>query len=117
MADMRKPILADENVPGPSIVRARQEGAIVLFARDLDIPCDDPDFDKCLFDYAIEFDYPLVTINRKDFDWRYYERSKSGLDHPGLIIITKEHHKNHEHIAILLALYADEDLTNRVVWI
>jgi hypothetical protein len=67
--------------------------------------------------YAIEHDLVLVTVNRKDFDQRYYERSRSGLEHPGLIIIHPARQKNYQHIGEMLALYSSESMADRVEWI
>jgi hypothetical protein len=82
---------------------------------DTDVPCDVEDYDQCLFDYAVKQRYVIVTANIRDFEPKFYHFAESGEDHPGLILIRKEHRSSTYLIAEWLALRSEEDLTNRLL--
>jgi hypothetical protein len=115
----RNVYLTDENVEGPAIELARAKyGLEIVRDVDLDIPCSSGvKYDECLFHYAVEHRYVLVTGNYKDFDYQFYEYVETHDDHPGLILIPRHHRRSHYLIADWLALCADEDMTNRVLWV
>src|SRR5574341_1298949 len=115
MADpiLRKNIfLADENVHGDAVRLARIWGVDVLRVVDLDIPCNSRDFDQCIFDYAVQHGYIVVTVNIKHFEPKFYQYAQGGEDHPGLVLINPDHRNDYYYIAEWLALLADENVTN-----
>ena len=107
--------LTDENVHGPAI-RLAQTALDVEIIRDVDteIPCDIEDYDQCLFDYAATHGYVLVTTNIRDFEPKFFRFAETGKDHPGLILIRSEHRSSSRLIAEWLALWVDENFTNRM---
>jgi hypothetical protein len=106
--------LTDENVDGPAIRLARLKYEVqILRDVDLDIPCDIDDYDQCLFEYAMEHGYILVTANIKDFEWRYYEYAETH-ETPGIIFIQANYNRSSELIADWLGLWEEEDFTNRI---
>jgi hypothetical protein len=106
--------LTDENVNGPAIEVARAKGVQIVRDVDLDIPCEIDDYDQCLFDYAVEHRYIVVTNNIKHFEPKFYKYAESGRDHPGLILIQPQHISSTFEIAEWLELLKDFDLTNRI---
>ena len=106
--------LTDENVDGPAIRLARWLGIEIIRDVDTDMPCDIQDYDQCLFDYAVRHEYVLITTNIRDFEPKFYAFAQTGKDHPGLILIRSEHRSSSYLIAEWLALWADENFTNRM---
>lgn len=104
--------LTDENVHGPAIELARVWGAEIIRNVDVSIPCTIRDYDQCLFDYAIEHEYVIVTVNIKHFEPKFWKYAETGHDHPGMIFIRPEHRKSTEVIATWLALLSDTNLKN-----
>ena len=107
--------LADENVHGPAIRLALSLGVRIIRDVDIDVHCDVEDYDQCLFDYAVEQGYIIVTANVRDFEPKFYKFAESGEDHPGLILVRREHRRSTYLIAEWLALWSEEDLTNRLL--
>jgi hypothetical protein len=107
--------LTDENVDGPAVRLARGLGVEIIRDVDADVPCAIQDYDQCLFDYAVKRGYVLVTANIRHFEPKFYMFAQTGNDHPGLILIRREHRSSSYLIAEWLALWADEDFTNRLV--
>jgi hypothetical protein len=110
--------LADENVNGKAIEIAQAAGVQIIRDQDLDrvadLNCTIQDYDQCLFDYAVANGYVIVTGNRVDFEPKFYQFAESGTDHPGLVLIRPEYHKNGTLIAEWLQLLADQNLTNKI---
>jgi hypothetical protein len=106
--------LTDENVDGPAVELAQRLGVTIIRDVDTDVPCEIQDYDQCLFDYAVEHGYIVVTANIKDFEPKFYTFAESGSDHPGLILIRSEHTSSSYLIAEWLALWDDRDFTNTV---
>jgi hypothetical protein len=106
--------LTDENVGGPAIRIARARGVQIIRDADLDLDCELDDYDQCLFEYAVENAYVLVTNNIKHFEPKFYKYAESGRDHPGLILIQNQHRSNSTLIADWLDLWSDFDFTNRI---
>jgi hypothetical protein len=107
--------LTDENVNGPAIEIARRLGVEIIRDVDIEIPCEIDDYDQCLFNYAAEQGYVLVTNNGDDFEWQFYRFAEGGQDHPGLVIIQPNHNRSSQLIADWLALWIDEPFTNRLM--
>lgn len=106
--------LTDENVHGPAISLALAKYRLqILRDVDLDIPCDSDDYDECLFNYAMQQGYILVTANIKDFEWRYYRYAETH-ETPGMIFIQAKHSRSSALIAEWLALWEAEDFMNRI---
>ena len=111
----KKIYVTDANVFGPAVELARSKhGLQVIRDQDLNLECDLDDYDQCLFDYAMEHGYVLVTGNIKDFEPKYYEYAATHETTPGIIFIQPNHSRSAELIAEWLALWEDEDLTNTV---
>jgi hypothetical protein len=111
--------ITDENVEGPAVDLARaKHNLVVIRDVDTDVPCPSKiKYDVCLFHYAIEHNYILVTGNHKDFEYQFYQYIETHDFHPGIVFIPRHSRRSHELIADWLALLVDEDLTNRIVWI
>lgn len=106
--------LTDANVYGPAVKLAREKhGVEIIRDVDLNLECEGNDYDVCLFQYAMEQGYILVTANIIDFEWQYYEYAATH-ETPGIIFIRGKFHRSAEEIAEWLALWADEDFTNRI---
>lgn len=106
--------LTDENVDGHAIRLARGLGVTIIRDVDTDVPCDIQDYDQCLFDHAVRHGYVLVTTNIQDFEPKFYAYAQTGEEHPGLILIRSEHRSSSYLIAEWLALWAEENFTNRM---
>jgi hypothetical protein len=106
--------LTDENVDGPAIIIALAKSVDIIRDVDTDVPCDINDYDQCLFQYAIEHNYVLVTGNNRDFEWQFYKYAETGKDHPGLLLIQSKHNRSSYLIAEWLELLSDMDLTNTI---
>jgi hypothetical protein len=111
--------LTDENVEGPAVELARAKYELdIVRDIDIDVPCPPrTKYDECLFHYAVEQRFVLVTGNYKDFDYQFYHYVETYDDHPGLILIPRHHRRSHHLIADWLAIWADEDLSNRLLWV
>jgi hypothetical protein len=106
--------LTDENVHGPAIRLAMNKyGVQILRDVDLNIPCNIDDYDQCLFNYAMEQSYILVTANIQDFEWQYYRYAETH-ETPGIIFIQPDHNRSSDLIADWLALWEEEDFRNRI---
>ncbi len=106
--------LTDEHIDPRAVEVARNDGANVITVFEVGLNHTD---DALIIDYALERGYVIVTGNRDDFAEVYYERSRSGLEHPGLLIVYGPRLGNWKHIGEMLALYSNEPLANRVDWI
>jgi hypothetical protein len=104
----------DVHIATEAIEVAIANGADIVTAFEMGM---ERDADSVLIEFALVQGLVMVTANRKDFDKHYYALSAQMIEHPGLIIVGADHHKSHHHIGMMLALYADEPLTNRVEWI
>lgn len=111
----RNVYLTDENVDGPAIRLARALGMEILRDVDIDVPCAIADYDQCLFDYAVAHGYVLVTTNIRDLEPKFYAFAQTGADYPGLILIRPNYYRSSYLIADWLALWADENFTNRML--
>jgi hypothetical protein len=109
---LRNVFLTDENVDGPIIRLARAKGVEIIRDVDTDIPCDIDHYDQCLFDYAIEHNYVIVTANIRDFEPKFYKYAETGKDQPGIVFITSKNLHNHFEVAEWLAELQFEDLAN-----
>jgi len=106
--------ITDENVDGLAVRLAYGLGVEIIRDVDTDVPCVIQDYDQCLFDFAVGQGYILVTTNIRHFEPKFYEFARTGRDHPGLILIRSEHRSSSYLIAEWLALWADENFTNRM---
>jgi hypothetical protein len=104
--------LTDENVDDPAIELAIARDVQIIRDVDIDIPCEIHDYDQCLFDYAVEHNYVLVTNNTKDFEPKFWHYLASGQVHPGIIFIRNQHRSSSKIIAEWLKIYATEPCTN-----
>src|SRR5688572_18363035 len=114
--------LADENVFGPAVALATSWGVTIIRDQDLDVEtvrahCPPRTlYDICLFQYAMAMGYVLVTANVKDFEWQYYEYAETH-ETPGIVFIRDKYHRSAHEIATWLALWSDEDLKNRLLYL
>jgi hypothetical protein len=106
--------LTDVNVNGPAIDIAVRFGVTIVRAVDISMGTAD---DSDLLAYAIEHSYVLVTGNFEDFPSLVTAMSSRGQHHSGVLIIRSKVLKNSTHIAEMLALYASEEMVDRVEWI
>jgi hypothetical protein len=105
--------LTDENVDGDAIDYARRRYRLEIIRDvDIEVPCDHRDYDLCLFYYAIEHGYVLVTGNKKHFERRFYQYIADHDDHPGIVLILENHQRSSELIGDWLALWLDQDIRN-----
>lgn len=115
MTQRKNVFFADINVHGTAIeIAEAQYGLSIVRAIDV-MPGET--LDPVLLAYAVENDYVMLTGNFKDFPKIAEQWIAEGKTHSGLLIISKKHIKNPVLIAEWLALYKDEDLTNREEWI
>jgi hypothetical protein len=115
MGQRKNIFFADINVHGPAIEIARAKYGLTI-VRAIDV-MPGTTLDPVLFAYAGENDYVMLTGNFRDFPQIGKQWIAEGKTHSGLLIINKKHIKNPDLIADWLAIYEDEDLTNREEWI
>jgi hypothetical protein len=115
MGHQKNIFFADINVHGSAIEIARAKYGLTI-VRAIDV-MPGTTLDPELFVYAVENNYVMLTGNFKDFPAIAKQWIADGKTHCGLLIISKKHIKNPDLIADWLAIYEDEDLTNREEWI
>jgi hypothetical protein len=111
----RNVFLTDENVNGDAIELARNAGVPIIRDQELALDCRIKDYDQCLFDYAVEHHYIVITANVKHFEPKFYRYAETGREHPGMILIRASHVSSVFVIAEWLELWVDQDLTNRLL--
>lgn len=107
--------MTDIDVDGPALEIAQAAfGVRIVRAVDCDLSGVD---DEIVFEYAVQHGYVMVSRNVADYNAIATRWAREGKPHPGLLLVGRKIYKNSHLIAAQLALYARQELANRIGWI
>lgn len=99
--------LLDENVNNPNeiISRCKTVGIDVIRVHQVDLNRTD---DGLIFQYAMEWDYVIVTGNIRDFRPEQKKWIEAGNEFPGAIYLSSVHYRSVEQIVDRIIIVAQE---------